>query len=88
MFNIVEMMADEQREAPCAHGNIVVGHACYCHADTPHTPRKCHIWRHHAEELKFWRKSRELDPDKGCPYYRKNPKYSPQPSPNAASSQP
>ena len=73
MFNLVEMIADEQRDAPCAHGNIVEGHACYCHADTPETPRKCHIWRYHAEDLQHWRK--DSDWDKGCPYFETNPDY-------------
>lgn len=75
MFNLVEMVAEEHQEAPCAHGNIVPGHACYCHAETPETPRKCHIWRHHSTELKFWRKADEIDPDKGCPYFEANPNF-------------
>ena len=75
MFNLVEAVADDQKVAPCAHGNIVVGHACYCHAPTDETPRKCHIWRWHAEDLKFWRKADDMDPDKGCPYFEPNPEY-------------
>ena len=76
MFNLVELVAGEQGHAPCIHGNIVKGHACYCHADTPETPRKCHIWRWHAEDVKFWRKADEIDPDKGCPFFEVNPSYS------------
>ena len=79
MFNLVEMCFDEQKAAPCVHGNIVLGHACYCHADTPDTPRKCHIWRWHAEEQKHWfkRKNPDFDPDKGCSFFQKNKDYKP-----------
>lgn len=76
MFNLVELMADEQRESPCVHGNIVEHHACYCHAPVEETPRKCHIWRSHAEDITFWRHSKELDPDLGCPYFEQNRSYS------------
>jgi hypothetical protein len=46
-MNIVELAADpdEQMAAPCKWGNIVVGHACYCHNDSPLMPRKCPVWR-------------------------------------------
>ena len=33
MPNLVELIANdnEQEQSPCKWGNIVVGHACYCH---------------------------------------------------------
>lgn len=43
MINLVEMIADESEPAPCKWGNIVPGHACYCHNDDA-TYRKCPIW--------------------------------------------
>jgi len=47
MINIVEMMAgeDEIEPCPCKFGNIVSGHACYCHSEDAHSPRKCPVWR-------------------------------------------
>ena len=46
MFNIVELVGDEQSQSPCKWGNIVEGHACYCHNDEwKEGPRKCPIWR-------------------------------------------
>jgi hypothetical protein len=60
MFNIVELAAaaceDEQKVAPCKWGNIVVGHACYCHKDDwAEKPRKCPIWRNFGtSDLSKW----------------------------------
>lgn len=57
MFNLVELIADdEQRPAPCAWGNIVVGHACYCHNDEwSEGPRKCPIYRQFGDsDLTKW----------------------------------
>ena len=47
MINLVEMIVDddETMPAPCKYGNIVIGHACYCHHESPNAPRKCPIWR-------------------------------------------
>ena len=51
-INMVELVAEDQHQSPCKHGNIVGGHACYCHAPTDNTPRKCHIWRQWGEQDK------------------------------------
>ena len=56
MLNLCEMMGDDQHDAPCLYGNIVDGHACYCHSDEPEAPRKCPIWRFYGEELPHWNK--------------------------------
>lgn len=48
MNGIVEAVCDteELSQAPCTHGHIVAGHACYCHDDAwKEGPRKCPIWR-------------------------------------------
>lgn len=50
--------------------------SCFQAINVTTYPRKCHIWRWHAEDLKFWRKTKEFDPDKGCPYFEPNPGYS------------
>ena len=56
-MNIVELCTDDQHDAPCKFGNIVDGHACYCHADSPDAPRKCPIWRNHGEhDLTKWKR--------------------------------
>ena len=71
MFNFVELMTDEQHDSPCKHGNIVDGHACYCHAPTDETPRKCPIWRDYGEhDLGKWRRGTW---DEGaCPFFAPN----------------
>lgn len=54
--NLVEMIAadDELYPAPCVFGQIVKGHACYCHHPRAHI-RKCPIWRSFGEhDLKHW----------------------------------
>lgn len=58
MLNIVELVDDEQQQAPCKYGNIVVGHACYCHRDDwEEGPRKCPIYREWGlSDLSRWRK--------------------------------
>lgn len=60
MFNIVELAADqdEQKPAPCKWGNIVVGHACYCHKDDwKEGPRKCPVYRNFGDsDLSKWHK--------------------------------
>jgi len=54
-MNLVELIDDNQHDAPCKHGNIVDGHACYCHNEDPDTPRKCPIWRNYGEsDLSRW----------------------------------
>lgn len=66
-MNMVEIIDENQHPSPCKHGNIVDGHACYCHSTSPETPRKCHIWRFHGErDLSKWVKS---DWDNGCPFF-------------------
>jgi len=57
MFNLVELCADddEQEASPCKFGNIVSGHACYCHKDNwEDGPRKCPIWRSFGTEPSKW----------------------------------
>ena len=46
MLNLVEIISDQatNKQAPCAHGNIVAGHACYCHNDKS-PDRKCGLWQ-------------------------------------------
>jgi len=66
MFNIVEIAADEdeQRQAPCKWGNIVVGHACYCHNDEwKEGPRKCPVYRlfGDTDKSKWHRREWELE---------------------------
>ena len=54
MFNLVEAIAgdDEHIASPCEFGNIIKGHACYCHHESG--PRKCHVWRQHGEDASAW----------------------------------
>jgi hypothetical protein len=75
MFNLVELASDEEpQEAPCKHGSIVPGHACYCHSNSPHTPRKCHIWRSYGvSDLTKWKHSKDWG--SGCPYFNDNPRF-------------
>ena len=42
MINLVELIADSEFNQRCIHGNLVDGHAVYCHNQTwPNAPRKC-----------------------------------------------
>ncbi len=45
MFNLVELFADDEAQGfnqPCHYGNLVEGHAVYCHNDEwKDGPRKC-----------------------------------------------
>lgn len=57
MFNLVEIMAEneEQQVAPRKWGNIVTGHACYCHNDAwEEGPRKCPIYRSYGLDPEKW----------------------------------
>jgi hypothetical protein len=72
MDNLVELTADddEQKQSPCKHGNIVIGHACYCHH--PDSVRKCPIWKWHAEDLSKWHSNGDWDKsnwDGGCKFF-------------------
>jgi len=55
MINLVELIADEQEQASCKFGNIVKGHACYCHH--PKAWRKCPQWSmgEPYEDCKFYK---------------------------------
>lgn len=50
-MNLVELLSDgdEQMPSPCDHGNVVIGHACYCHH--PNGPRKCRLYWGGVEEM-------------------------------------
>ena len=67
-MNLVELISDEQHAAPCKHGNIVGGYACYCHHPASGAPRKCPIWRQYGEhDLARWRRGTTWE--NGCPYF-------------------
>ncbi len=76
MLNLVEALADDEAmlPAPCRHGNIVEGHACYCHVEDPAAPRKCPIWRHYgAHDASRWHAKGDFDKDDnwagGCRWF-------------------
>lgn len=73
VINLIEMYADEQHPSPCANGNIVDGHACYCHMQHENAPRKCPIWRNFGEsDLSKWHRSGDFDADEwdgGCKWF-------------------
>ena len=58
MLNLVELAAgdDEQQPSPCRYGNIVTGHACYCHNDAPEMPRKCPLWSQFSGDAAYWKR--------------------------------
>ena len=62
-MNLVELFADEeeQKPSPCKYGNIVTGHACYCHH--PKAYRKCPQWRMQSpyKECKFYKKQKIIE---------------------------
>ena len=73
-MNLVELIDDNQHDAPCKHGNIVDGHACYCHH--PQGLRKCPIWRNYGEhDLTKWHNKGDWNKDGwegGCRYFEPN----------------
>ena len=77
-MNLVELIADESEtyQSPCKFGNIVEGHACYCHSKHSDAPRKCPIWRNFGEyDLSCWKRGPwDLE---NCPYFVKAEDYKP-----------
>lgn len=70
-MNLVELAADEQHPSPCRFGNIVDGHACYCHHEQG--PRKCPVWRSYGEQADKWHNRGDWDKDEwngGCRLFR------------------
>jgi hypothetical protein len=78
MINLVELCSDEQHKSPCANGNIIDGHACYCHAQADDAPRKCPIWRNYGEgDMSKWNCNGDFNDDDwngGCKLYAPNVK--------------
>jgi hypothetical protein len=69
-INLAELVAgeNEHEQSPCKFGNIIIGHACYCHNESDETPRKCPIWRNYGvENLGRWKKT-SWD-EEGCPFF-------------------
>ena len=65
VFNLVEMFLDEDESAfnqKCKHGNLVFGHAVYCHSEDENSPRKCR---------RTWYTSGEVK-DEDCQFYEPN----------------
>ena len=68
MINLVEMFADESEQScsqKCKFGNLVEGHAVYCHSENPNAPRKCR---------RTWYTSGEVK-DEDCEFYEPNPNF-------------
>lgn len=75
MINLVELCADgsEHEKSPCVHGNIVSGHACYCHKENSSAPRKCPIWRNYGLNLEKWHSNGDFNTDNwegGCKWFK------------------
>jgi hypothetical protein len=71
-MNFVELLAEEQHQSPCKYGNIVDGHACYCHH--PDSARKCPIWKYYGEDLTKWHNNGDWDKvdwNDGCRFFEK-----------------
>jgi len=79
-MNLVEMITEdgEQHVSPCRYGNIVDGHACYCHNQYADM-RKCPIWRRFGEhDLTRWLTKGDWnkdDWDGGCKFFEPSKKY-------------
>ena len=62
----VEMFADESEQScnqKCKFGNLVEGHAVYCHSENQNAPRKCRRTWYTGGEVK----------DEDCEFYEPNP---------------
>ena len=68
MINLVEMFADESEQScnqKCKFGNLVEGHAVYCHSENPDAPRKCRRTWYTGGKVK----------DEDCEFYEPNPNF-------------
>lgn len=69
MFNLVELIADDNEQSqnqPCVYGNLVEGHAVYCHNHTwADAPRKCRRTWYTGGKVR----------DEDCEGYAPNPHY-------------
>ena len=64
-MNLVEIVAegsDQSFNQSCKFGNLVCGHAVYCHSYSPDAPRKCKRTWYTGGKVK----------DEDCPYYELN----------------
>ena len=71
MINLVETVAgdDEQlSNQKCKYGNLIDGHAVYCHNKNPEAPRKCRYTWYYGENEKGKQ-------DEDCPLFEVNPNY-------------
>jgi hypothetical protein len=62
-LNWVEMFSDEEEQSfnqSCKFGNLVYGHAVYCHCDKEGAPRKCRRTWYTGGDVK----------DEDCEYFK------------------
>ena len=65
MTNFVEMFADEGEQSfnqKCKFGNLVDGHAAYCHSKNEKAPKKCKRTWYTGGKVK----------DETCPFFEPN----------------
>ena len=63
MINLVELIDDSQSfNQKCKFGNLVEGHAVYCHSDDDEAPRKCRRTWYTGGKVK----------DETCPFFELN----------------
>jgi hypothetical protein len=68
MINLVEIFTDKSEQScnqKCKFGNLVKGHAVYCHSENPDAPRKCRRTFYTNGEVK----------DEDCEFYEPNPNF-------------
>ena len=69
ILNLVEMVAGNEKQSfnqKCKFGNLVTGHAVYCHSENENAPRKCRRTWYYGKDEKDYQ-------DEDCPYYESNP---------------
>jgi hypothetical protein len=71
MMSLVEMVTSDDKQSfnqKCKFGNLVEGHAVYCHNEDLKAPRKCcHTW--------YYGNSKKGYQDEDCPLFEINPKF-------------
>lgn len=68
MSNLVELFAEDSDQSfnqKCKFGNLVEGHAVYCHSTNKNAPRKCR---------RTWYTG-GVEKDEDCPFYEPNPEF-------------
>lgn len=70
-LSLMELVTEDEQQSfnqRCRFGNLIEGHAVYCHCENPESPRKCRQTWYFGEKAK----GRQ---DEDCKFFEANPNY-------------